>query len=63
MGMRKAFGKAVGTAARVEQDQILMTVETLEKNIDVARDALHKASIKLPVPCNVHTGGADFGKH
>ena len=63
MGMRKAFGKAVGTAARVEENQILMTVETLEKNIDVAKDALHKASIKLPTPCKVHTGGADFGKH
>ncbi len=63
MGMRRAFGKAVGTAARVEQNQILMTVETLEKNIDIAKDALHKAAIKLPTPCNIHTGGADFGKH
>ena len=63
MGMRKAFGKAVGTAARVEQNQILMTVETLEKNIEIAKDALYKAAIKLPTPCNVHAGGANFGKH
>jgi large subunit ribosomal protein L10e len=63
MGMRKAFGKAVGTAARVEQNQILMTVETIEKNIEIAKDALYKAAIKLPTPCNIHAGGANFGKH
>ena len=62
-GMRRAFGKAVGTAARVEQDQILMTVETLEKNLEFAKDALHKAAVKLPTPCNICTGGVDFGKH
>ena len=62
-GMRRAFGKAVGTAARVEQDQILMTVETLEKNVDLAKNALQKAAIKLPIPCNVHNGGVNFGKY
>ena len=62
-GMRRAFGKAVGTAARVEQDQILMTVETLEKNLELARNALHKAAVKLPTSCNICTGGVDFGKH
>ena len=62
-GMRRAFGKAVGTAARVEQNQILMTVETLEKNLELAKDALHKAAVKLPTPCNVHLGGEAFGKH
>ena len=62
-GMRRAFGKAVGTAARVEQDQVIMTVETIEKNIDIAKDALHKAGIKLPSSCTVNNGGTDFGKH
>ena len=62
-GMRRAFGKAVGTAARVEQDQIIMTVETIEKNIDIAKDALYKAGIKLPSSCTVNNGGTDFGKH
>ena len=62
-GMRRAFGKAVGTAARVKQDQILMTVETLEKNVDLAKEALHKAGIKLPSSCTVNNGGNNFGKH
>ena len=62
-GMRRAFGKAVGTAARVKQNQVLMTVETFEKNIDIAKDALHKAGIKLPSSCTVNNGGTNFGKH
>ncbi len=62
-GMRRAFGKAVGTAARIKQYQVIMTVETFEKNVDIAKDALYKAGIKLPSSCTVNNGGADFGKH
>lgn len=53
-GMRASFGKAVGTAARVETNQVIMTVETLEKNFDFAREALHKASSKLPTSCKIN---------
>ena len=56
-GMRASFGKAVGTAARVKDNQILMTVETLEKNIDFAKHALTKAGCKLPTPCHITIGG------
>jgi len=50
-GMRASFGKIVGTAARVKQDQIIMSVETFEKNVGHAKEALRKASSKLPSPC------------
>ena len=62
-GMRASFGKAVGTAARVQSNQILLTVETLEKNIDFAKQALKKAASKLPTSCKISMGGGFSGKH
>ena len=53
MGMRAAFGKAVGTAARVKPNQTIMIVETNEKNIDFVKEALKKASSKLPTSCTI----------
>lgn len=57
-GMRRAYGKPVGTAARVKVDQILMTLDTSEQYIVPAREALRKASMKLSAPCviNVEKG-------
>jgi len=52
-GMRASFGKTVGTAARVKSKQIIISVETFEKNIEFAKNALKKASSKLPTPCNI----------
>ena len=42
MGMRRAYGKPVGTAARVKMNQILMTLDTSEQYIVPAREALRK---------------------
>ena len=55
-GMRSAYGKNVGTAARVNSGQIIITVETFEQNIAHAKSALRKAGIKLPPPCSVKIG-------
>ncbi|MDD1767651.1 MAG: 50S ribosomal protein L16 [Methanomassiliicoccales archaeon] len=52
-GMRAAFGKAVGTAARVQADQIIMTVRVPLQGYKSAKDALWRASMKLPSPCYV----------
>jgi len=52
-GMRKSFGKSVGTAARVKKGQIIMKVETSERNFEFIRTALLKASSKLPPPCKI----------
>ncbi|MDY0293733.1 MAG: 50S ribosomal protein L16 [Candidatus Methanomethylophilaceae archaeon] len=52
-GMRNAFGKAVGTAARLECDQAIMTVRCNRDKLEVAKTALWKASMKFPTPCYV----------
>ncbi len=52
-GMRRAFGKVIGSAARVEHDQPIMTIRVNRENIATARLALEKASYKLPTPCKI----------
>ena len=52
-GMRKAFGKAVGTAARIQPGQSLITISTTKAHYKVAKDALRRASMKLPTPCRI----------
>lgn len=53
-GMRAAYGKNVGTAAEVQANQIIMTIETHEQFIDPAKEALKKAGMKIPSPCKVY---------
>jgi large subunit ribosomal protein L10e len=57
-GMRSAFGKAVGTAAEVKPNQLIITVETTEPFIEHAKSALRKAGMKIPSPCKVMVGKA-----
>jgi len=52
-GMRNAFGKAVGLAARVKSDQPLIMVNVNEDGLEVAAQALKRGSAKLPTPCRV----------
>ncbi len=52
-GMRKAFGKPSGRAARVMKGQKIMSLKVNKKNIDVGRLALKRASKKLPVHCKI----------
>jgi large subunit ribosomal protein L10e len=52
-GMRSAFGKAVGTAARVKKGQKILTVYTTKQHIDSAIISLKRALYKLPMPCGV----------
>ena len=60
-GMRMAFGKPVGTAARVHPGEIIMVGRVDAANAKVLKDALHKASIKLPTPCRIEiTKGKDI---
>jgi len=49
-GMRKAFGKLVGTAARVPKGQRVITIRTTKQHFVTAKDALRKAGMKLPTP-------------
>ena len=52
-GMRQAFGKNVGTAARVQRGQTVISIVTTPQNYIVARDALRKANCKFPTPCTI----------
>jgi len=49
-GMRMAFGKAVGTAARVAENQKVFTVYTSEQYVEKAKDAMKHGIYKLPSP-------------
>jgi large subunit ribosomal protein L10e len=49
-GMRQAFGKAVGTAARVRAGQKLMTLSVHPASFIAAKKALVSAGHKLPTP-------------
>ncbi len=52
-GMRKSFGKPVGTAARVRPGQKVISVFVNEANIEAAKKSLRKAAMKLPTPCRI----------
>jgi large subunit ribosomal protein L10e len=52
-GMRKAWGKVIGIAARVKPNQALITIRCNRQYIAEARKALKKAAPKLPTPCKV----------
>lgn len=52
-GMRAAFGKAVGTAARVKGGQPLMTIRVNRAHFYDAKKALWKAGLKVPTTCTI----------
>ncbi len=52
-GMRKAFGKPSGRAARIMKGQRIMALRLDKKNLDIGRLALKRATKKLPVHCKI----------
>jgi len=52
-GMRRAFGKAVGTAAQLEAGQKLFTLGTTPQYLNDAKEALTRAGHKLPSPIQI----------
>ncbi|MBU0498402.1 MAG: 50S ribosomal protein L16 [Candidatus Thermoplasmatota archaeon] len=52
-GMRASYGKNVSTAARVKQNQVIMTVETDKINYPHAKEALRKAGMKFAAPYSI----------
>jgi large subunit ribosomal protein L10e len=53
-GMRRAFGKPIGTAARIKPNQTIITVDVNENALEVAKEALHRGENKLPIPCRIY---------
>ncbi|MBC7084773.1 MAG: 50S ribosomal protein L16 [Methanomethylovorans sp.] len=52
-GMRGAYGKNVGTAARVSAGQKIFTISVNKENFVLAKDALRRAGQKLPTPVRI----------
>lgn len=52
-GMSRAFGKAIGAAARVRPEQQIMQIKITQESIETAKEALKRGSIKLPIPCRI----------
>jgi large subunit ribosomal protein L10e len=52
-GMRRSFGTAVGTAAKVEVDQPLITVRVKAAAAETAKESLKRGSAKLPIHCKI----------
>jgi len=52
-GMRNAFGKAIGLAARVKTGQSLILANVNEDGLELATLALKRGGAKLPTPCRV----------
>jgi large subunit ribosomal protein L10e len=51
--MRRSFGKAIGTAARIEPDQVLITVKVKANAVETAKESLKRGSAKLPLACKI----------
>jgi large subunit ribosomal protein L10e len=52
-GMRRSFGKPAGTAARFKFLQPIIDVYVPEGKHDVAKEALHLAMAKIPMPSRI----------
>ena len=56
-GMAHPFGKPIGVAARVKKGQTIFQVRVDKQNIGVAKQALERASKKLPCSCTIEVAG------
>jgi len=52
-GMKKSFGKSVGSAARVKEGQTLIELRINKENLKLGKEALSRASKKFPCSCKV----------
>ncbi len=54
-GMAHSFGKSIGIAAQVGKGKPLFTVHITKDNVNLARQALKRASYKVPCKCSIVT--------
>jgi large subunit ribosomal protein L10e len=52
-GMRRSFGTAIGTAAKVEVGQTIISVKVKAGAAETAKESLKRGSAKLPIPCRI----------
>ena len=59
MGMRLAFGKAIGTAARTVPGQTILTIKVPARGFAAGKDAMRKAYNKIASPCHIDVVGLE----
>ncbi|MBW2972045.1 50S ribosomal protein L16 [Candidatus Woesearchaeota archaeon] len=47
-GMKKSFGKPIGIAAQIKKGQIVFQIDVNKPHLAVAKDAMRRASSKMP---------------
>jgi len=52
-GMRRSFGRTIGTAARIEPGQVLMVVRVKAAAVETAKESLKRGTAKLPLTCRI----------
>jgi large subunit ribosomal protein L10e len=52
-GMRRAFGKPIGLAARVKPNQRIFEIRLDSGKEHIAKEALRRAVMKFPTPCRI----------
>ena len=52
-GMRKSFGRPIGTAARVKEGQRIIEIRIVPGNEKFGKKALKVAASKMPTACNI----------
>ncbi len=52
-GMRKPFGKPKGRAAIVHAGDRIILLKINKNQLNVGKEALHRATTKLPTPCKI----------
>jgi large subunit ribosomal protein L10e len=52
-GMRRSFGKPIGTAARVRPNQTIISIRVNADALDLAKESLRRGGAKLPMPCRI----------
>jgi large subunit ribosomal protein L10e len=52
-GMRRSFGKPIGTAARVRPNQTIISVFVNHDAVELMKECLKRGSAKLPMPCKI----------
>ncbi len=57
-GMRRSFGKPVGTAARLSEDQKVISIWVDENHVANAKEALRKAGHKFPSKVSIQVQNA-----
>jgi large subunit ribosomal protein L10e len=52
-GMRRSFGRTIGTAARIEPGQTLIIVRVKAAALETAKESLKRGMAKLPLTCRI----------